>query len=127
MTDSRLTRDGTLGRVYGGDPNLVHVADGQRGTTGVIVSAFASVTIRLLAVQSGARTEEEAKAMLLCPGCYMVVMFNATVQMAKDNDQPLRELAQTMAAAFQRLDDCLARGEDPQLCIEEIQVLLDPN
>jgi hypothetical protein len=39
----------------------------------------------------------------LCPGCYMVVLYNAALTLAKLNGQDTRELGATMAQAFARM------------------------
>lgn len=39
----------------------------------------------------------------LCPGCYMTVMYNATLTLAERNGQDVHELAATMAKTFKEL------------------------
>lgn len=116
---TELTRNGTDGRVYGGDCGLIHVADGKRADAGRSVARFVDTQMRQQAVLSGARTGDEAETQPLCPGCYMIVGFNALVTLAQQNGQPLRELAATMARAF----DALANGGAD--AIEEINIILD--
>lgn len=114
-----LTRDGTDGRVYGGDPNLIHSADGTRAGTGNALASRLSEDLRRSAYGRGDRTREEALSQPLCPGCYMVIGFNMLRELAVCNGQPLEELGRTMAAAFQEL------ANNPELGMESIDVLLD--
>ena len=115
------TKNGTEGRVYGGDCNLIHVADGNRANMGAWLANELDTAMRQAARYSGARTYEQAISQLLCPGCYMIVLFNASVTLAKNNGQSLNELADSMIAAYQRLKEC----DDKDACIEEIAVILD--
>lgn len=115
MTD--LSRCGTLGRVYGGDPDLIHAKDGTRAAHGEAIADAIDERLRHYAEN---RTDAERASQLVCPGCYMVVGFNALTELARRNGQPMRELALSMAAAFQALAD---GGPDR---IEEITVLSQP-
>ena len=118
-----LTRNGTVDpntgveRVYGGDCDLIHVADGRRADAGRYVAKVLDAQMRKHAED---RTEEQKAEQLLCPGCYMVVGFNMLTELARQNGQPLRELAASMENAFRQLRE---GGPD---AIEEILVLLDP-
>lgn len=113
---------GTLGRVYGGDCNLIHVADGNRKNVGHAAAQFIDGRMREDAFKEGRRSYTEAKEQALCPGCYMVVGFNTMVELAKANGQSLAELGRTMATAFKKLEQC-----QTDACIEEITVMLDPD
>lgn len=114
-----LTRDGTDGRVYGGDPNLIHVPDGQRRKTGEL----AAMAIDLIMRRVSNRIPWPQRGMkLLCPGCYMIVLFNAAITLARLNGQPLEELGATLGRAFTRLAETGDNAEG----IEEIEVLIDP-
>lgn len=115
-----LTRNGTLGRVYGGDPTLVHVPDGKRGELGI---ALAQDLDHLMRVGAENRTPHERATQKLCPGCYMIVMFNALVHLARQNGQPLDELARTMQEAFARL---LETENAINELLEEIAIIVDP-
>lgn len=116
---TELTRNGTDGRVYGGDCELVHIKDGQRKAMGALVALRLDQAMRRTAVENETRTTAEAGEQLLCPGCVMVALFNAAVILAEQNGQPLSELGNTMAQAFQLLaDGGIAK-------IEEINVILD--
>lgn len=113
-----LTRNGTDNRVYGGDCDLIHVIDGKRKAMGLAVAYELDKFMRQNAEN---RTEEEKANQLLCPGCYMVVMFNALVSLAEMNGQPMTELGNTMANAFSKL-----AKDNGYKGLEEIRVMLDP-
>jgi hypothetical protein len=98
--------------VYRGNPDLVHVPDGARAGVGSRVANDISLRMRDI---GGGWTDDRP----LCPGCYMVVLFNAAVTLAKQNGQSLKELGRSMACAF----DALSIG-GPE-AIESIQVKLD--
>jgi hypothetical protein len=117
---TRKTR-GTLGRVYGGDPSLVHIADGQRRDVGKQIASYTTALIR-------SRAEGDylhRRTSPLCPGCYQVALFNAALALAKANGQSATELGNTMANAFAKLaagGDAAAIGEG----LESIECVLDP-
>lgn len=114
----RLTTNGTEGRVYGGDPNLIHVPDGKRREFGKRMALELDTLMRMEAQQ---RTLTERLGQALCPGCYMVVGFNMLVELAMQNGQSLKELGRTMAEAFSALAE---NANDPGM--ESIQIMLDP-
>lgn len=114
-----MTRNGTVdadtgkSRVYGGDLELVHIQDGRRRAIGAGLATFYGATIRALAVARGANARGA-----LCPGCYMVAVYNCAVSLADANGQSRRELGETLAAQFATL------ARNPELgTIEEIEVL----
>jgi len=113
---NELTRNGTDGRVYGGDRDLVHIADKTRGNFGAELATTIDRAMRYRARWQGKSYEGT-----LCPGCYMIALFNAAVTLAQRNGQPLTELGNTMANAFARLADNPNGG-----LTEEIEVILDP-
>lgn len=117
-----LTRDGNKGRVYGGDPNLIHAADGTRAGMGRELAHGLMLQMRHDAFMRGDRTLEEVAAQPVCPGCYMVIGFNMLRELAIASGQPVEELGRTMARAF---DELAARGESMDL--ESIAVILDPD
>lgn len=121
-----LTRNGTEGRVYGGDCNLIHIQDGQRTAMGAAVASFLDAEMRARAFEARTRTAEQAYQQFLCPGCVMIALFNAAVILANQNGQPLSELGATMSKAFAML---AARGDfdrpDEAPTMEEIHVVLD--
>src|SRR6476469_7412192 len=115
---------GTQGRVYGGNPNLVHVPDGMRSKLGKRAAHDVDTSIRMVAASKMVEQQKSFKAAWqqpLCPGCYMVVGFNMMLTLAQRNGQSITEMARTMKNAFARLEEC----QSPE-CIEEILVLLDP-
>lgn len=103
--------------IYRGAPNLIHVQDGQRAALGREVAHHIDVMIRSQAV---GREPHQLVSQNLCPGCYMVVGFNAMVELAQQNGQSLTELANSMIGAFQQLRD---QGIEAR---EDIEVQLDP-
>lgn len=113
---SQLTRNGTQSRVYGGDPNLVHIADGERRKIGADIAQDVDEAMR-----ENAMANEKPYEGPLCPGCYMIALFNAACELAVRNGQPLTELGATMAHAFSAL------ARNPSAAgTEEIAVILDP-
>lgn len=107
---------GTEGRIYGGDPNLIHIADGMRTDFGYASAEIVDDWMRMESQEPEYRKE----SLKLCPGCYMIAGFNQLCFLAAQNGQSLTELGRTMAAAFQKLAD----GAKP--FTEEINVILDP-
>lgn len=89
---------GTNGRVYGGDPTLVHVPDHHRTDMGDGVAQMLDSAMRMVAKIQG--TNDRGT---LCPGCYMIVLFDAAVKLAQKNGQPVQELGHSMADLFQKL------------------------
>jgi hypothetical protein len=118
---STRKKDPTCSRVYGGDPSLVHIADGQRRKVGAWLAGQLDERMRFDAMRDGSRLPLEATAQDLCPGCFMVAVLNAAVTLAVCNGQSVRELSRTLSAAFKHIAD------DPSAPdIESITVLLDP-
>lgn len=87
---------GTYGRKYGGDPDYAHVPDGQRNMVGLSVADYVSLVIRSMDVDATPLTP-------VCPGCYMVVLFNAALELARRNGQDIDELARSMSHVFQTM------------------------
>lgn len=114
------SKNGNDGRVYGGDCDLIHVEDGQRQNMGKEMAFFLDATMRERAVMRGARGEQEAAKQDLCPGCYMIVGYNALIELAEQNGQSKRELGMSMATVFKAL------AEGIEFNHEEIAVILDP-
>lgn len=110
---------GTDGRVYGGNPNLIHVKDGQRADMGLRIAEH--LTRRMHEEYADQRTPEQLVDQLLCPGCYMIVAFNMLLTLADANKQRRTELARSMRNAF----DALLKDPEAGLT-EEMVVLLDP-
>lgn len=109
--------NGTNGRLYGGDSQLIHVADGQRANAGRKMAAVLDELMRQLAEN---RTERERVEQALCPGCYMIVAFDMLLTLSDRNGQPRAELALSMIGAFQKLLEAPENG-----LIEEICIILD--
>lgn len=109
---------GTLGRIYGGNPNLLHIADGQRALAGQGLAVMLEAAIRREAVADGARTEHEAETQKLCPGCYMIALIDAALALAEANGQSQKELCETMAQAFWRLASHPEQIEEIEIAIE---------
>jgi len=118
---SKRQKNPTCGRVYGSDPSLVHIADGERRKVGAWLAGKLDERMRIDAMRDGSRSPLEATAQDLCPGCFMVAVVNAAVTLAVCNGQSVRELSRSLAAAFQKIAD------DPSAPdVESINVLLDP-
>lgn len=111
---------GTEGRVYGGNPKLLHVKDGTRAQMGEHMAGLLDQRMGEAAFHDGQDPSFIADAPL-CPGCYMVVAFDMLIHLADQNNQSRTELARTMMGAFQKLLDDPSSG-----LTEEIEVLLDP-
>lgn len=113
-----ISQLGIDGMVYRGDPNLIHISDGKRAIAGRAVAGFLDATMR---DRAEGRTELERVTQPLCPGCYMVAMYDALLALADASGQSRRELGLTMSLAF----TMLAANPDRGLT-EEIKVVLDP-
>lgn len=113
------SQNGTDGRVYGGDCNLIHIADGQRQIVGSQVATMLEMTMRMNAIEDGRRSVDDGMNQQLCPGCYMIAGFHMLVALAEQNGQDMRELGASMAKAFTALANGSPIGE-------EIDVILDP-
>lgn len=109
-----VSQNGTQGRVYGGDANLVHIADGTRKDVGKAVAEYLEDEMLTRAFAAGQHTGT------LCPGCYMIALFNAAIHLAEANGQSITELGNTMSKAFAKLAEKPASG-----LTEEIEVILD--
>lgn len=110
------SQKGTEGRVYGGDCNLIHVADAKRAEAGQWLARQLDYEMRRRAQD---RTAEQKETQALCPGCYMIVGYNMLIELAKRNGQSLTELGRSMAAVFQLV------AEGKEFNKEEIAVMLD--
>lgn len=108
----------------GGDDNYVHIPDGKRAEVGADLARLTDKVIRVFDLESGVDPsgfyDPQRYVKPLCPGCYMIALFNAAVELAKANGQSLKELGLTMAQAFVEL------ANDPKAGVtEEIEVFLD--
>lgn len=84
--------------VYRGDPNYTHIEDGKRVEMGKIMAGLMEASIRTDAWSRGAPSDKK-----VCPGCYMTAGYNMLVALARESDQDMNELADTMIAAFKAL------------------------
>ena len=110
---------GTLGRVYGGNPNLIHIDDGERALMGVRIAEH--LERRMREEYKGERTPAQRVDQKLCPGCYMIAGFNMMLTLADANGQCRAELARSMMKAFETL------AKNPEMGLtEEIIIQLDP-
>jgi hypothetical protein len=105
--------------VYRNDPARVHIADGQRAAVGRALAVDLEARVRWNAVNDHGDFDAWTKP--VCPGCYMVAVFNCAVELARQNGQSLKELGRSMACAF----NALAMDGDHQESIESIRVILD--
>lgn len=99
-----LTHSGTDGRTYGGDPSLVHIPDHHRVDVGKAIADSLTAIMRMvgtLGVGHDAEPYEGDKA--LCPGCYMIALFDASIELAKREGQSVQELGYSMAQLFTKL------------------------
>jgi hypothetical protein len=105
----KLTHNGTAGRTYGGDPSLVHIPDQHRADVGRTVANELESTMRLLgSLGVGHDAKPATGDDPLCPGCYMIALFDAAVILAERTGQDVRELGASMAGLFTEL---AARGK----------------
>lgn len=97
----QLTHNGTDGRTYGGDPSLIHIPDRHRTDVGKALADSLTATMRTLATLGiGHDPEPYDSDKPLCPGCYMIALFDAAVELARREGQPAQELGRSMAALF---------------------------
>lgn len=106
--------------VYRGDLKLIHIEDGQRAVIGQWLAGRLDSRMRMDAnegPEQAAYTGEKP----LCPGCYMVAIFNCALALAKANGQSLTELGNSLGNAFLALAQDGSHAE----AIESIEVQLD--
>lgn len=100
----KLTHNGTDGRSYGGDPSLIHIPDHHRTDVGRAVADMLTATMHTLATLGvGHDAEAYDSDKPLCPGCYMIALFDAAIELAKREGQPVQELGLSMAQLFKKL------------------------
>lgn len=110
--DLFTARAGAGGRVYGGDARFLHIPDHHRREVGREITAF--VRAKFNALNPGREGDP------ICPGCMMIAMFDATLDLAQESGQPVNELAATMAWAWGTVDEHLSAQD---LVTEEIVVM----
>lgn len=104
---------------YTGDPNRIHIKDGERGELGHDLAGVLDEQMRLR--YTGERTEYQLLTQMLCPGCFMIAGFNMLLTLADGNGVPRSELAHFMGLAFEQLK------ANPEMGLTEaIEDLLDP-
>lgn len=118
-----------MSQVYRGNPDLVHVQDGQRALIGSKLADHLDFAVRRNALDA---TDDygvmgDILKNPLCPGCYMVVLFNAAIATARRNGQSLSELGNSLGNAFLELARTATAdvGYQADARIEEIEVRLD--
>ncbi len=109
-------------KVYRGKPEYVHIQDGERAVLGRTVAGALDRLIRANAAATS-KPEDDIAAWdnPLCPGCYMVAVFNCAIELARRNGQSLTELGNSLGNAFKQL----AMDGDYAESIESIEVQLD--
>jgi hypothetical protein len=104
MDMQKLTHNGTDGRSYGGDPDLVHIPDHHRTDVGKAVADQLTAIMRMVGTLGVGHTPESYESdKPLCPGCYMIALFDAAVELAKREGQSVKELGMSMAQLFNKL------------------------
>lgn len=106
-----MNGNGTEGRVYGGDPNLLHIPDGQREAFGIDVANYAIQKLR--EINGGSDLKP-------CPGCCNVVVFNVALELARQSGQSVTEMAASLSLAFTQI------STNNKQSLEEIEIILDP-
>lgn len=130
QTQSNLTRErqADTGLVYRGACDLVHIADGQRAETGEALAGELDRMMRAAALEDGTRTHAQLygpDAQPLCPGCYMVAIYNAALTLARENGQSIAEMAHSLSHAFGQLALLAEAGKLDAARMESIAVKLD--
>lgn len=103
-----ISRESPTAEVYGVslNPERLHLPDGYHVAAGAWVAEQVDSLIR--AANPGASVTGE----LLCNGCTMLTLYNASVALAQSNKQDLRELARTMEAVYGDLARFLEANPD---------------
>jgi len=100
----RVTHNGLAGRTYGGDPDLIHIPDQHRADTGLSIANMIDAEMRLIATLGvGHPAEPMGSDKPLCPGCYMIALFDAAVVLAERYGQPVTELGDSLGDLFYKL------------------------
>lgn len=107
-----------MSQVYRNRQEYVHIEDGKRAAVGRAYSVYLTNEIRDAAFLQG---NLDAYRNPLCPGCYMVAVFNLALELARMNGQSLTELGNSLGNAFYQLAQDGAYAES----IESIEVQLD--
>jgi hypothetical protein len=84
----------------------VHIPDHHRADVGRVVANELEATMRLLGTLGVGHDAKPATGNdPLCPGCYMIALYDAALEMARRTGQPLHELGASMAWMFKGLED----------------------
>jgi len=111
-------------QVYRGKPEFVHIEDGQRAAMGRMIAQLLCDEIRAAAFRKGQSDAYDVPA--VCPGCYMVAVFNCAIELARINGQSLTELGNSLGNAFKQLAATASSDVGYQAdAIESIEVQLD--
>lgn len=120
---NKLSHNGTDGRSYGGDPSLVHIPDHHREDIGKAVADTLTALMRAMGTLGVGHAPEPYEGdKPLCPGCYMIALFDAAVTLAQREGQPVKELGLSMAQLFTKLAQ-----EGAYRATEEMTVICQPN
>lgn len=108
--DRFVSRPQHTAQVYGHslNPDRIHFPDGTHTEAGRQIARVVDEMMRTA-------DPDAAPDAQLCPGCYMLAMFNALLYLARDNGQDPRELAATMGKTFSDLGAFLAARDDAPL------------
>jgi hypothetical protein len=128
-TTTTRTRNAETGMVYRGACDLIHIQDGQRAETGATLAGYLDTMMRTDALNDGTRTYAQTfgpDAQPLCPGCYMVAVYNMAITLAQENGQSLAEMGRSLSRAFANLAALADEGATGDaLRMESIAVALD--
>lgn len=93
-----VSRHSATAEVYGVSlqPDRLHLPDGSHAAAGITLANRLDRMIRQAPDNAG-------RPGLLCNGCTMLTLYNASVALAMSNGQDPRELAHTMAAVYSEL------------------------
>lgn len=119
----KLTHGGTNGRAYGGDPALVHIPDHHRADVGRSIADVLTSEMRLLGTLGVGHDAKPATGDdALCPGCYMIALYDAAVILAEREGQSLQELGASLAGLFDSLARTGSHTARDQALTEEMMV-----
>lgn len=100
--------------------DLIHAAEGSHTSVGVMVARWLERYMRLQAFASGRKSKEQALGgcagnpapQPLCPGCYTLILINALLELARSQNQDVRERCLYMAREFTRLAEEAREGRE---------------
>lgn len=112
----KVTRQNS-GLVYRKRPERCHIVNDGHKMMGERMANWLELQMRKGAEESIGK--EDAWKLLICPGCYMEVVFYAAISLAQRAEQSTRELGRTMAQGFTML------ANDPDNLPAFLPVILD--